>query len=115
MPAKSTGYGWDHQQARKSALEMFTDGTPCPLCGRPMRYYQALDLDHTMPIVFGGRDGNRRLVHARCNRSAGQRISALRAKARGNRGAQIAAIRRKSATTAGRKSRRVTKSDRRQW
>jgi hypothetical protein len=36
-----------------------------------------LDLDHTTPHAYGGKQGDR-IVHARCNRRAGQAISARR-------------------------------------
>lgn len=115
MGSRADGYGHAHRQARKIALEMFVDGTPCPLCGRPLRYYQALDLDHTVPIALGGRDGPKRLAHARCNRQRGQRLSAQRARARGSRGKQIAAIRRATASPKPAARSRTTGSNRRAW
>lgn len=72
MPGKSkAAYGWDHQQARRIAHANFVDGTPCPFCGRPMRVWMKLDLDHTVPVSRGGMGGPVRLAHAYCNRRAG--------------------------------------------
>lgn len=64
-------YGAEHAAARKMLLEMFRDGTPCPRCRRPMRYWQKLDAGHVIPRMIGGGLGGWRLEHARCNRSAG--------------------------------------------
>jgi hypothetical protein len=67
-------YGYDHQLARKQALAEFRDGTPCPLCGFPMRVWQSLDLNHVVPVKFGGTDGKKELTHRYCNRAEGSRI-----------------------------------------
>ena len=57
------------------------DGTPCPLCGRPMHRNpdrnpdgRALHFDHVIPRVLGGRDGPKRLTHATCNIRAGSKL-----------------------------------------
>lgn len=65
------GYGWAHQQARTLALSTLVPGTRCPLCHLPMYAWQALDLDHAVPIMHGGMHGATRLVHRHCNRSSG--------------------------------------------
>lgn len=74
------GYGSAHQRKR-DALLPHAYGQPCPMCGRVMVYGQALDLDHTVPLALGGRDGDR-IAHARCNRSRGARVRVARARAR---------------------------------
>src|SRR5204862_1612917 len=53
-------------------------GAPCWRCGKVMLPGQLLDLDHTVPRVYGGR-GPRVMTHAACNRSGGARMgNALR-------------------------------------
>jgi hypothetical protein len=69
------GLGGAHRAERKRQLARFRDGDPCPLCGRPMYRWQALDLDHVTPRVFGGAGGPSRLVHASENRSRGAALS----------------------------------------
>ena|ERR1700754_1486669 len=69
------GYGNTHQ-ARRKALLPSAYGTACPYCGDPMLPGQALDLDHTTPLVLGGVQGDR-IAHASCNRSAGARLGNL--------------------------------------
>jgi len=65
------GYDYHHQLARRKALSVFVQGSLCVLCGLPMFHpEQKLDLDHSVPCVFGG-DGPRRLTHASCNRREG--------------------------------------------
>lgn len=77
-------YGGEHKRARRAALAVFEDGLPCPLCRKPMHYWQALDLDHVVPLRAGGSpDGPKRLTHARCNRSTG---AALGNRLRGKHG-----------------------------
>ncbi len=34
-----------------------------------------LDLDHTLPRLFGGAGGPTRLMHSRCNRALGAQIT----------------------------------------
>lgn len=67
-------YGWVHQKARRDAMAAFKDGTLCPLCKRPMRTWQKLHLDHTIPVALGGEGGPTRLTHAYCNDSAGAKL-----------------------------------------
>jgi 5-methylcytosine-specific restriction endonuclease McrA len=66
------GLGYEHQALRARLLPL-AFGKPCPLCGKPMLKGQALDLDHEVPRVVGGK-GPRRMAHRRCNRSAGARL-----------------------------------------
>ncbi len=66
------GLGADHQKARKRLLPL-AYGKPCPICGQTMLRDQFLDLDHSVPRVFGG-NGPVRIVHRRCNRAAGARL-----------------------------------------
>lgn len=76
VPRRTTteqGLGWSHQRERAAALRAFVDGTVCALCGRAMFSMQRLHLDHSVPRALGGQ-GPRRLVHARCNESAGARL-----------------------------------------
>ena len=49
-------------------------GAPCPMCGYPMARGQALDLDHSIPLVASGRSVGDRIVHAKCNRREGGRM-----------------------------------------
>lgn len=78
------GLGYAHQKARAQAVIALKDGTPCPRCGQPMWRNQAryLDLDHIIPRSMGGGDGPKVLTHRRCNRRAGQRITAMILRAR---------------------------------
>lgn len=64
-------YGSEHKRARRAALDALVDGTPCYLCHRPMYIWQKLDLDHVVPVAFGGAEGPKVLVHRYCNRKAG--------------------------------------------
>jgi len=77
----SVGLGYQHQQARRHAINAMTDGTPCPLCGRPMHRNpgrnpdgRALHYDHVIPRRLGGVNGPRRLTHASCNVRAGSKL-----------------------------------------
>jgi 5-methylcytosine-specific restriction endonuclease McrA len=71
------GLGYAHQRERKRLLPL-AYGKPCPLCGYVMLKEHKLDLDHSVPRVFGGK-GPLRMCHRRCNRSAGARLgNALR-------------------------------------
>lgn len=68
-------YGRPHVRAKAAALAAMPDGWPCVYCRLPMYRWQRLDFDHVIPLILGGRpDGERRLTHARCNRSAGARL-----------------------------------------
>lgn len=76
----AAGLGWQHQRAKKAALAVLRDGTPCPFpfCGHapmyrdPARNYdrRPLDYDDYPGRMFGGPQ-IKRLAHARCNRRAG--------------------------------------------
>lgn len=68
------GSDYLHRKARKRALEMMPEGAICWRCGLPMYHRQALDLDHIIPRVFGGKNGPTRLTHAHCNRADGARL-----------------------------------------
>jgi hypothetical protein len=46
-------------------------GRPCPICGKPMLAGQALDLDHTVPLIVSPYATGDRMVHAKCNRGRG--------------------------------------------
>jgi hypothetical protein len=81
-------YGSEHQRARRAALAAFKDGDMCWRCRRPMRSWQALDLDHVRAVAHGGSDGPKRLAHARCNRAAGAVIGNRSARRRVKRRAQ---------------------------
>jgi 5-methylcytosine-specific restriction endonuclease McrA len=72
------GMGYAYQQDRKRAITAMPDGTPCPLCGRPMHRDRArnhdgrsLHYDHIIPRALGGHDGPKRLTCATCNIKAG--------------------------------------------
>jgi len=67
------------ERARLLPAAYYTD---CPLCGLIMLPDQALDLDHTTPVILGGGEAGDRITHARCNRSAG---ATLGNQLRGNR------------------------------
>lgn len=58
---------------RREALAEFRDGMICARCKRPMRSWQALELDHIIPRSQGGptTKENVRLCHKRCNQLAG--------------------------------------------
>ena len=70
----AVGLGYAHQQARRAAIAAMPDGTPCQLCGQPMRKTQKLHYDHIIPRALGGHAGPMRLVHAACNILAGVRL-----------------------------------------
>jgi hypothetical protein len=63
-----------HKTARANAIKVMVNGTRCPFCRMPMYKTDALDYDHTIPIVMGGIDGPMRLSHSHCNRSSGASI-----------------------------------------
>lgn len=93
MAANATGLGPQHQRDRKYALELFQPGDPCAICGRPMLHARSLDLHHLIDRVYGGIGSQTALAHSVCNRRGGAIISARRARVRGRRRAQMAAIR----------------------
>jgi hypothetical protein len=63
------GYGSAHQRKRKELLPK-AYGHRCPICYQVMLPSQALDLDHSVPLAFGGQAGDR-ITHASCNRKRG--------------------------------------------
>ena len=69
------GYGVEHQK-RRALLLPAAIGTACPLCFEAMLADQALDLDHSVALVDDASSLGDRIVHARCNRSAGARLAA---------------------------------------
>jgi hypothetical protein len=73
------GLGTPHQRARKRLLTQLRAGVVmlCPFCHAQLRYGERLDLDHSLPRVYGGTTGDR-LAHASCNRAAGAVISNTR-------------------------------------
>ena len=44
---------------------------PCPFCHEPVNPWQHWDLDHQVPVKFGGARGPTRPAHRSCNRAAG--------------------------------------------
>jgi 5-methylcytosine-specific restriction endonuclease McrA len=68
------GLGYAHQKEREDKISAMVEGTPCPKCGYPMSKMQALELDHVIPRALGGIGGVTRLMHKKCNRSAGGRL-----------------------------------------
>jgi hypothetical protein len=72
------GLGWAHQRERAADLTALVQGSPCPLCRRPMYHpQQRLDLDHSVPRALGGGAAPRRLTHTSCNRRAGALLRIL--------------------------------------
>lgn len=70
-------YGWDHRTTRARLIKL-AYGKACPLCGATMWPPDwMLDLDHKTPIALGGSGPGGRIVHAKCNRSAGARLGNL--------------------------------------
>lgn len=78
------GYGTQHQKTRKRLLPLAI-GKLCPMCGKPMLRGQFLDLDHSVPLVFGRRSSGDRIVHRRCNREAGMKLGLARRRRRNSR------------------------------
>jgi hypothetical protein len=70
MTTSQRGYGHAHQQRRRILIPLawFTD---CPACGETMLPEQALDLDHSVPLIENSASLGDRVLHARCNRGAG--------------------------------------------
>jgi hypothetical protein len=84
----SRGYGWRHQQTR-AALAPKAAGTTCALCGQPIEAGQAVHLDHSTPLGIDRASKGDRMVHARCNASAGGELGGaiwLRPRAADERG-----------------------------
>lgn len=73
MPARArSNRTYSVKQRKVRALLLpYAYGTYCPLCGQVMVQGQALDLDHSTPVVLGGDGAGDRIAHASCNRSAG--------------------------------------------
>jgi hypothetical protein len=69
-------YDATHQRLRRSLLPG-AYGRPCPFCGLVMLRGERLDLDHSVPVVYGG-GGFGRMAHASCNRRMGAKIGAQR-------------------------------------
>ena len=68
------GYGWEHQKRRARLLAELVDGTPCPICHRPMNKTDPLDAGHATPIAIDSDSIADRLECASCNRSAGGKL-----------------------------------------
>jgi 5-methylcytosine-specific restriction endonuclease McrA len=75
MANRNGKYGKEHRKVRKAKLP-YAIGETCAYCGRVMRDGEALDLDHSLPLALGGSGAGDRMVHASCNRAAGNRIRA---------------------------------------
>jgi hypothetical protein len=75
LSTTARGYGAAHQSRRKQLLRLAWN-TACPLCDQAMLPDQPLDLDHTVPLILNSHSTSDRIVHAHCNRSAGQALSA---------------------------------------
>jgi hypothetical protein len=101
MATNSDDYGYRHRKARAAALEAFVEGTPCPICHRPMSLRQPLDLAHAVARALGGHGGPRTLAHRACNRGEGNAIATLLARGRGR-----TTITRTAATRRNRNGRR---------
>lgn len=71
-----TAYDYAHQQERRRQLARLAEagGWECPMCNMVMLPGMPLDLDHSTPLVEGGRHSPRRLTHRACNRSAGGKL-----------------------------------------
>lgn len=69
MRGTPTARGYDsvHYRAR-AALLPAAIGTLCPLCGHIMQADDALDLDHTVPLIVDVTARGDRIIHASCNR-----------------------------------------------
>jgi 5-methylcytosine-specific restriction endonuclease McrA len=71
--SEAVGLGWGYRKRREAAIRAMPDGTPCELCGQPMRKKtDKLHYDHVIPRALGGANGPCRIVHAVCNIRAGQ-------------------------------------------
>ena len=65
------GYGIAHQRRRAQLLPAAI-GELCPLCGVVMLAFQDLDLHHSTSPVLDPRSVGDEIVHAACNRAAGE-------------------------------------------
>jgi 5-methylcytosine-specific restriction endonuclease McrA len=75
--SEAVGLGWGYRKRRDAAIRAMPDGTPCELCGQPMRKKtDKLQYDHVIPRALGGHNGRCRVVHASCNLRAGQLLGA---------------------------------------
>jgi 5-methylcytosine-specific restriction endonuclease McrA len=74
--SEAVGLGWGYRKRRDAAIRAMPDGTPCELCGQPMRKTQKLHYDHVIPRALGGVNGRCRVVHGICNVRAGQVVAA---------------------------------------
>lgn len=69
-------YRGNHDRIRRELLAAFVEGTPCPICKKPMSRSQKLHLGHlddnkgySIPGRYVG------LVHGRCNMSHGGKVN----------------------------------------
>lgn len=65
--ATQRGYDSQHRATRAALLPRFI-GLPCAICGDIMQAGDALDLDHTVPLMDDPASKGDRIVHAGCNR-----------------------------------------------
>lgn len=77
-------YDYEHQKRREELLPKAWN-TPCPMCNKLMVRGQELDLDHTVAKVIDRRSRGDRIVHASCNRKAGQKLGQKRSRFRPSR------------------------------
>jgi hypothetical protein len=74
-PSHAQKYGGEHRKQRAALIAALLAAggvTLCGYCSRPLGMDPtALELDHEVPVVDGGLDGPKRLVHAECNSRAG--------------------------------------------
>lgn len=67
-------YDYEHEQTRKRLLpEAY--GKACPMCGEVMLKGQDLHLDHSVPLAEDPNSRGDRIVHQKCNTSAGGRLA----------------------------------------
>lgn len=59
-------YGSAHQ-ATRAALLPKARNTPCPICGRLMRWWHPLDLHHSTPLAVDPTSVGDQIVHQACN------------------------------------------------
>ena len=58
-------------KAKRAALLPLAYGKPCPGCGVLMTRDMPLELDHEIPVAYGGTGGPSRIVCRPCNRRSG--------------------------------------------
>ncbi len=64
------GLGWAHRKQVTRLKAQHIDGTPCPICHKPMYLSQGLTGEHTTPRSLGGGLADS-LAHPSCNYSRG--------------------------------------------